>query len=571
MQALVVSGSPRGRNSSSYHVAEWFIRGLKRAGADVAEILLKEHKINHCLGCFACWTKTPGKCVHRDDMDTLLPMLINSDLVVFAIPLYTFSVPGLVKDFLDRHIPILEPYIIFKNGISSHPYRKPSKRRKIFLISVAGFPERSHFDAQVAMFKKIFNSPESEYIGEILIGGAEMMSREKYQKVFTSLYTLIEKGGYEIGRYGALSDETKNAIIAENTFSKQKTAHFIKTANRYWKSFESLKSRKVAVPEEKSALSVSDGGMKSFMAGMALQYSPDSFPGFEGVLQFDFEGECYNLVISDAICRAYEGEYPNPDLTIRSPKKVWLDIAEGKLDGTEAYMEELYKAEGKFQLLMKMDQMFPSDRKKETVSDKEQEADKDIQEERGPIKLTGMAWMTVAFFPWILKWVWGSVSSGPVPHIAACGTALIIAIYHIFSNRVTVFEGGSAIYLFITAALHTIGFDFFLKYAEAIDYLFLGGLWLGSLAGKYSLTAEYSRLQYPKPVWHTRAFQSTNAILTAAWGVYFLAAVIIKTMFVDGFFTTFPWMYLTYFVLPPMFVFTSLFQKRYPEMVMKKG
>lgn len=25
-----------------------------------------KEKINPCMGCFGCWTKTPGKCVIRD-------------------------------------------------------------------------------------------------------------------------------------------------------------------------------------------------------------------------------------------------------------------------------------------------------------------------------------------------------------------------------------------------------------------------------------------------------------------------------------------------------------------------
>jgi multimeric flavodoxin WrbA len=71
MKALILLGSPRGKRSSSYHVAEYFTEGLRKAGCRTKEILVRDLAVNPCRGCFGCWTKTPGRCVHRDDMEMM--------------------------------------------------------------------------------------------------------------------------------------------------------------------------------------------------------------------------------------------------------------------------------------------------------------------------------------------------------------------------------------------------------------------------------------------------------------------------------------------------------------------
>ena len=156
MKALVILGSPRGKKSSSYHVAQHFISGLKTGGCRTEEILVRDLTINPCRGCYTCWLKTPGRCIHKDDMTKVLSKIDKADLIVYAFPLYIYSTPGIVKNFLDRQIPLIKPDLIEDNGITSHPRRNQNAKNKVFLISVAGFPERSHFDGLVTSFKKTF-------------------------------------------------------------------------------------------------------------------------------------------------------------------------------------------------------------------------------------------------------------------------------------------------------------------------------------------------------------------------------------------------------------------------------
>ena len=88
MQITAFNGSPAGRNSASNRIITAFLQGAKRAGAEVACYQLAEYQIRQCQGCFACWFKTPGRCVQADDMPELLQAYQAADVVCLASPVY---------------------------------------------------------------------------------------------------------------------------------------------------------------------------------------------------------------------------------------------------------------------------------------------------------------------------------------------------------------------------------------------------------------------------------------------------------------------------------------------------
>ena len=55
-------------------------------GCKVIAWRLREHKAAYCLGCFECWTHTPGQCRVDDDMRAVTASIIQCDLAVIVSP-----------------------------------------------------------------------------------------------------------------------------------------------------------------------------------------------------------------------------------------------------------------------------------------------------------------------------------------------------------------------------------------------------------------------------------------------------------------------------------------------------
>lgn len=100
---LVISTSLRS-NSNSDKIADEFILGAKEADNQVEKISLIEKKIGFCKGCLAC--QNTMKCVIQDDGIQIAEKMRESDVIVFATPIYYYEMSGQMKTLLDRMNPL---------------------------------------------------------------------------------------------------------------------------------------------------------------------------------------------------------------------------------------------------------------------------------------------------------------------------------------------------------------------------------------------------------------------------------------------------------------------------------
>ena len=100
---LIVSSSPR-KNGNSETLADAFAKGAQEAGHSVETVHLREKQLGFCRGCLACLKL--GHCVIKDDAVEVAAKMHDADVLVFATPVYYYSVSGQLKTMLDRANPL---------------------------------------------------------------------------------------------------------------------------------------------------------------------------------------------------------------------------------------------------------------------------------------------------------------------------------------------------------------------------------------------------------------------------------------------------------------------------------
>lgn len=102
---LIISSSPR-KGGNSETLTASFAKGAGEVGHKVETIYLREKNYSFCKGCLACLKL--GHCVIDDDAVEIAARMHDADVLVFATPVYYYSVSGQLKTMLDRANPLFD-------------------------------------------------------------------------------------------------------------------------------------------------------------------------------------------------------------------------------------------------------------------------------------------------------------------------------------------------------------------------------------------------------------------------------------------------------------------------------
>ena len=110
---LGINASPR-KYGNTYKLLMVAVKMAEKLGAKVKVIHIYDYRIEPCIGCvsddeYAC--KPP--CPLNDDMNKLLDEVMSARGLIIATPVYWYSIPGQLKNFIDR-LTALENMIVIK-------------------------------------------------------------------------------------------------------------------------------------------------------------------------------------------------------------------------------------------------------------------------------------------------------------------------------------------------------------------------------------------------------------------------------------------------------------------------
>ena len=148
MKVMAVNSSLRRTGQSvTEMMMNHLVEGMREAGAEVEAVNLRRKRVRNCKGCYTCMTETPGRCMLNDDMtEKLFPIWLESDLVIYATPLFHHTMNALMKTFIERTFPICQPlFRQRKDGKWANPLRY--KYPAAVVLAVGGYLEESAFMA----------------------------------------------------------------------------------------------------------------------------------------------------------------------------------------------------------------------------------------------------------------------------------------------------------------------------------------------------------------------------------------------------------------------------------------
>ena len=139
MKVSAIFGSPR-KSGVTSSLAATFMKQAQKKGADTQLFFLNQMSFKGCQGCGACKTHKES-CALNDDATQALESLQQSDIIVFATPVYFWDVTGQFKMFFDRTWSLVKP----DYKTNPDPVRL-DKGKKALLITSQGDVKEKHGD-----------------------------------------------------------------------------------------------------------------------------------------------------------------------------------------------------------------------------------------------------------------------------------------------------------------------------------------------------------------------------------------------------------------------------------------
>lgn len=221
MKILVINGSPKREQSDTMHITRAFLQGMQDAGTQqIRQLNVADRHIEFCCGCFAC-KRNGGTCRYDDDMGQILEDILSSDLLLFSYPLYCYGMPAMLKNLVDRTLPLSAMTMEKVGERYEHVSQRDYSHLCYLMICGCGFPNsRQNFEPAVAQFRLLF--PNHHTI--LTVPESPMFNVPEAVSVTAPRLELVRRAGCQYAQTGridaGLLEQIGSPMIPEELYAQ---------------------------------------------------------------------------------------------------------------------------------------------------------------------------------------------------------------------------------------------------------------------------------------------------------------------------------------------------------------
>ncbi len=374
-KVVAINGSPHEGTANTSMMIGMIQDTLEKEDFELEQIILSQHNIHYCYGCAVCLEK--GSCWIKDDYKAIAEKMLAADAVILGSPVYVLNVTAQMKTFLDRSL-----------GFGHRPQEnwKPG-----LAVCVSAGLEEVAVSRYLSNVLRLFGAFSIGEFTSIAVGPGQFLGKDAVEARAADLARDLVRAVREKRRYPANSEDRHfwqfmGWLVHENR-DLMKADHTHWDAAGLYDSFEKyvgqtrdtgisspemrkdwikrLIKQHVAVtrgvPQKAKSTPQVAGSARELIEMMPKGFNPDAAEDMTAVYQFEVSGDdafTAHLKIENKIATFHEGPSDRPSVTIKTPADVWLSIAQGKMDGAQAFMSGKYTVEGDVNLLMKLQSLF---------------------------------------------------------------------------------------------------------------------------------------------------------------------------------------------------------------------
>lgn len=156
MKIIVITGSPR-KKGNTFVMVDAFIKAAEANGHEVVRFDAAMMKIGGCHACMTCF-KTGKACSFDDDFNLIAPHILEADAIVYAMPVYWYSIPAQIKGVIDR---------VFSFCVGE----KPIQGKKMGLICCCEEHDATVMDGVRLPMERTAALLKWDIVGEVLVPG----------------------------------------------------------------------------------------------------------------------------------------------------------------------------------------------------------------------------------------------------------------------------------------------------------------------------------------------------------------------------------------------------------------